>query len=190
MLGYIHLIAFNLVKKQVPVKLHPVILSALGLEQFPEINISHHYDRQQLIDLMTIANQELSLSHEEIYRLFSDEFIRTSKKLFPHFFSEAPSARAFLEKLETIHNLMSASSANTKGKCIFRQALLTVPSHFPDQLVMFYNSPMRLCGLFEALFHRLLAEYQEKGHISQRCCMHDGADHCEIVMTFTGAAHE
>lgn len=190
MLGYIHLIAFNLVKKQVPAKLHPAILSALGLEQFPEINISRHYERQQIIDLMTIVSQKLSLSHEEIYRLFSDEFIRTSKQIFPHFFTEAPSAKAFMEKLETIHSMMSASDPNESGKVSFRRKLLSVPSHFPDQLVMFYHSPSKLCGLFEALFHRLLVEYQEKGHISQRCCMHDGHEHCEIVMTFTGATNE
>jgi len=53
----------------------------------------------------------------------------------------------------------------------------------PRAVRIIYGSPRRMCGLARGIVRGILAHYREIGAIRETACMHDGAPHCEILVT-------
>jgi hypothetical protein len=50
----------------------------------------------------------------------------------------------------------------------------------PDEVVIRYKSPRRLCALALGLIRGVAKHYTESVEIRESACMHDGGPHCEI----------
>lgn len=53
-----------------------------------------------------------------------------------------------------------------------------------NQLVMYYQSPRKLCHLAEGLIEGAAAYYQCSYQLSHDVCMHEGAESCKFEITF------
>ena len=56
----------------------------------------------------------------------------------------------------------------------------------PNELLMRYRSPRKLCVLCEGLLQGAANQFNETIHIDHSVCMHDGAEHCDLNITFAG----
>jgi len=58
----------------------------------------------------------------------------------------------------------------------------------PDEVVVYYGSDRELCDVARGILEGVADHYEESWDITERNCMHDGADRCEIRVRRTGGA--
>jgi Haem-NO-binding len=99
--------------------------------------------------------------------------ITTFPRLYPAFFSVAPSAREFLLTVEgRIHELVRATLPDaTPPK-------LHVAELRDDMVSIVYTSPRKLCVLLRGLAQGTASHYGEQATIEEQTCMHRGDPAC------------
>ncbi len=100
---------------------------------------------------------------------------QTFARLYPAFFSIAPTARDFLLTVETrIHELVRATIPNAAPP------RLKVGPSGEDGVEISYDSPRRLCTLLRGLAEGTAKHYGEAATIEELTCMRRGDDACRF----------
>ena|SRR5919108_6100523 len=108
--------------------------------------------------------------------------ITTFPRLYPAFFSVAPSAREFLLTVEArIHELVRATIPNAVPP------QLTVAALDGDGVSIVYSSPRRLCVLLRGLVQGTASHYGEQASLDEQTCMHRGDDACSFEVRLSRA---
>lgn len=135
------------------------------------------YPDAEILRLVDAASAALGKTPAEILRWFGQAAAPGLAKRYPALFDDQRNARSFLLVLNTI--------IHPEVRKLYPGA---VCPHFQYQeendgaLVLGYNSPRKLCALAEGLILGGAAHFGETVAVSQRACMHDGADACELVV--------
>ena len=110
---------------------------------------------------------------------------RDNTDCFPTFYQLAPNARDFLRRQPAIHGGLATAlqDAEARSRVVDK---FDLREDGPD-LVVDYVSPNRLCGLYHALFERILDEYGETGDLSVEKCRKRGDDCCRFRLSFETA---
>lgn len=133
------------------------------------------YSDQELMGLVKSASEVLDIPIQPLVRSYG-------KYLWSHFESHYPDF--IVSHTELIEFLLSVDSViHTEVKKLYPDS--TTPDFEydhsnPDQLIMYYRSPRKLCFLAEGLIDAAAEYFNTPHHIEHNVCMHDGADHCEL----------
>jgi hypothetical protein len=101
-------------------------------------------------------------------------------RLYPAFFSIAPSAREFLLTVETrIHELVRATIPQA------RPPRLLVEEDGPDAVRIEYRSPRRLCVFLCGLVEGTAEHYGERAAIEEETCMLRGDEACTFRVSLS-----
>lgn len=140
------------------------------------------YPEEQFQSLFIGAQAVLGVDSETAEKAFARYCMRDFQRVFPWFFTLAPDARAFFEKVPMTHrNFPATPSATTQ----FVDKLCVLEST-PERLVFRYCSPNRLCVYLCTLAFLALEYYEDAGEVEETNCMKKGADHCRITIRFAG----
>ena len=74
-----------------------------------------------------------------------------------------------------VHTVVRVRNAGAKPPQLSTKRLA------PDQVLLVYTSPRRMCGLAIGIAVGLGQHFQEKIVATQTMCMHKGATRCEIL---------
>ncbi|QQR79798.1 MAG: heme NO-binding domain-containing protein [Deltaproteobacteria bacterium] len=134
------------------------------------------YHESELFSYVGLLSKETGISVEDLVRTFGHFTLIKLSKLYPDFL-----VKDFKEFLKTIDSVIHA-----EVKKIYPDAGLpsfTYEDPAPNQLVMIYKSPRKLCHLAEGLIAGAAEHYQTKHKLSQTKCMHLNDPHCRFELT-------
>jgi hypothetical protein len=139
------------------------------------------YDDSELFAIVGYLSKQLEVPIPDLVRAFGTFLFPLLMPQAPTEAQNAPSLRAFLMMVdELIH---------VEVKKLYKDAQLpefNYDDHIDDKLTMIYRSPRKLCNLSEGLILGAAQHFKESVSLAQNCCMHQGADCCEIQVTFNG----
>lgn len=184
MLGYIQYVLVNSVRELGGEEALVAVAQKAGLKALPSFRIDTDYDNAQCLALIKATGEHFGLDDKALYALYADCFIKASRQQFPLFYDMAESAYDFLRRQPRIHQTLASSVVDhsTKKAVASKFELLEEQGRFWVN----YRSDNALCGLYEALFYRLLEEYGETGRLEHRRCVHRGDELCQFELFFDG----
>ncbi|PAV25299.1 hypothetical protein CF392_11740 [Tamilnaduibacter salinus] len=180
MIGLIQRVLVQVIEDQGGEAARDAICEQAGLRERPDFRIDQDYDDNECLALIQATADHFQLSEDDLFRLYADYFIRITRQQFPMFYEMSGSAREFLERQPRIHSTLAASLRDESSRARVRDKFDAW--HDGESIHVLYRSPNRLCGLYEALFYRLLEEFGERGHLSVKACQKRGDEACEFCL--------
>lgn len=180
MIGLIQRVLIQVIEDQGGDEALDAICQTVGLSERPDFRIDQDYDDDECLALIQATADHFQLSEETLFRLYADHFIRITRRQFPMFYDMSNSAREFLERQPRIHSTLAASLRDESSRARVRDKFDAWQEG--EHIHVLYRSSNRLCGLYEALFYRLLDEFGESGHLSVKACQKRGDAACEFCL--------
>ena len=137
------------------------------------------YSDQELFALVGALSTKLAIPVPTLIATFGEALFPKLAHKFPVFLEKQPSLKHFLM---TIHDVI-----HVEVKKLFTEPNLPTIEYIDpgnDGLTMIYRSKRKLCHLSEGLIKGAANEFKTSVSIVQPLCMHEGADHCQLDITF------
>ncbi len=119
--------------------------------------------------------------------LFAETFLEFALQRFPKWFEMCHSAREFLELHPVLHNSFATGLQDPRDRRDIRDKFRIEKS--PEQIVVHYRSPNRLCGLYLTLAHLVIQHYGDQATVRETGCMKRGDDECVIIVHWFDGDH-
>lgn len=181
MIGLIQKVLVDTIREQGGETALQSIAASSGVSLESEFRIDRDYSDDDCQRLIAATAQQFDLSEEDLYRLYADRFVQASRQLFPRFYQMAGSAREFIERQPRIHATLASSLSSEESRGRVRDKFEV--EECGNDLLVTYRSPNRLCGLYQALYQRILQEYGETGGFEVRSCQKRGDAACVFCLT-------
>ena len=136
------------------------------------------YADEECQRLLAAACNVLALDAEETCELWAEAFLEDTQKRFPAWYEMCANSRALLEQHPEIHCGFAASLQDPEAS----QAVIDKfhIEKLERELIVHYRSPNRLCLLYRALAHRVIAYYGDEASVEETRCLHRGDAECEF----------
>lgn len=139
-----------------------------------------NYPDVQMTALVASACDLLDAPAERVLQGFGRVALPALAARYPEFLAEHASAKSFLLTLDhTVHREVVKLYPDA------RPPRFTFEDRDERTLVMHYVSERRLCSLAEGMIEGTATHFGETVALDHTECMHDGADRCTLVATFT-----
>ena len=152
------------------------LLEATGLDGI--FVATETFPDEDLFKLVAAAETATGIPAETLVRSFGEYMVPQFARHYPVFFENQSNLKHFLLTVdEVIH---------VEVRKLFPDAGLPKFDYVDredNQLTMLYRSPRKLCVLAEGLITGSAAHFGQQIDLSHDVCMHQGSDHCELVIT-------
>lgn len=133
------------------------------------------YPDEELVALVTAASELLDMPAPTLVRRFGQFLWQYFEANYSQFVTAHNNLFDFLVSVDSV--------IHTEVKKLYPNA--STPDFqydraAPDQLIMYYRSPRKLCHLSVGLIEAAANYFQTIIRIEHPVCMHENADHCEI----------
>ncbi|MDH4262744.1 MAG: heme NO-binding domain-containing protein [Spirochaetia bacterium] len=138
-----------------------------------------NYPDEDLFALVAAGSKNLNLPMNDVIYAFGEFVASKYHQDYTDFFKPGMSAKTLLNSVDKI--------IHVEVKKLYPDVHLPQFQYedpAPDKLVMKYFSTRKLCVLAKGLINGVGNLYNEKIEISEPLCMHNGADHCRLELTF------
>lgn len=180
MIGLIQKVLVDTIREQGGESALQKIAADAGVTLHEAFRIDRDYPDDECLRLIAATASYFKMDEDSLYQLYADRFVRTSRTLFPRFYQMAASAREFIERQPRIHAILASSLASEESRGRVRDKFEVAPCG--DDLLVNYRSPNRLCGLYKALYQRILAEYGDTGSFEIQRCQKRGDPVCTFCL--------
>jgi len=133
------------------------------------------YPDEEMVKYVQVVSKLLDVPTTDVTKFFGRHLFDQLNTRYSMFTSRCDD---FFEFLDSIENVI-----HKEVRKLYQQACLpTLDCKLisDKELLMNYSSPRKLCFLSEGLIQGAAEYYNENITMEHECCMHDGADHCEI----------
>jgi hypothetical protein len=181
--GLIQKVLFDLVDVVGPAGAADEIKRRAGIPTDRTYRIDVVYPDEEWRRLLAAASEVLAIPRAELMDAYAEHFYRDAIKRWPAWWRTSKGARELLERQPVIHNCFAAGvqdpelRQNINDKFVVERA--------PNELVVHYRSPNRLCDLYLALAKRVLDHYREQATLAQPRCLERGDAECELRVVWT-----
>jgi len=137
------------------------------------------YPDEELFGLVGEICKALNMDLPTVVGIFGEYLFGQLDARHPMFVEQAPDLKSFLLSVDTvIHGEVLKLYQNPNlPKFAYSQ-------HDDDTMTMHYTSPRKLCILAEGLIRGAAKRFNTDIEINHPVCMHHGADHCELKVSF------
>lgn len=184
MIGYIQKVLVDVIRSQGGDDALTEIARRAGVQPLPDYRIDRDYPDDECLRLVAETGAYFGLEEAALYRLYADHFVQDSRRLFPRFYDMAGSARDFLARQPRIHTVLASGLRAEESREKVRDKFEIEDTG--GDLRVTYRSPNRLCGLYEALFERILQEFGESGQLQVEACQRRGDEACRFCLKIEG----
>ena len=140
-----------------------------------------NYPDAELVKLVAAAATTLDKSAEDVIRWFGVSAIPLLAEKYPGFFRPHDGTRSFLL---TLNDIIHPEVRKLYPNADVPDFGYEIDPLRPEQLVMIYQSPRKLCVLAEGFIQGAAAHYGEDVTLRQTECMNNGASRCVIQLSF------
>ncbi len=137
------------------------------------------YADQELFAMVGVLSKKTGAPATDLVRIFGEYTLHELAKAYPVFFKH-DSLKSFLQ---SIHGVIHVEVRKLYPDAGLPEITYEDPG--PDQLVMIYRSPRKLCALAEGLTQGAAAHFKEKVSVQQTKCLHNGETECRLELRFT-----
>jgi len=148
------------------------VLAAAGVPADRVYRLNEPYSDSEAQRMTTAAQDVLSL--EDI----AEAFFEDTRSRFPTWLAMCKTSREFLELQPEIHNTFAHGLQRPVDREAVRDKFRL--EKLPDELVVHYRSPNRLCEMYKAIARHVFRHYQETATIDESRCMLRGDAECEL----------
>lgn len=133
------------------------------------------YPDEELVSLVVAASELLNVPAPELIRLFGHYLWQFFNKNYSQFISAHDNLFDFLVSVDSVIHIEVNKLYPNASTPDFEYN-----KDDPNQLVMFYRSPRKLCHLSVGLIEAAAEHFKTDMILEHPVCMHEGADHCEL----------
>ncbi|NOT00486.1 MAG: hypothetical protein HOP29_07645 [Phycisphaerales bacterium] len=178
MIGLIHVLLFDLIEAKAGPDGVREVKRRAEVPADRQFRIDQPYDDEEWRRLFTATGTVLGVTPEQAEVAFAGHFYRDSQKRWPMWFAMSANARSFLERQPRIHNGFATGVLDAAEQRAINEKFEL--ERRPEELVMHYRSPNRLCGLYKELARCILRHYGEEADIQEPRCLKSGDAECEV----------
>lgn len=136
------------------------------------------YPDEELFALVKELSVITALPQSLLIRNFGEALFAILNSKYPQFTQAQPDFFEFVKSVDgTIHKEVEKLYHNPNLPS------MDCEQRSDSEMLVHYRSPRKLCTLAHGLFAGAASHYQVDCLFEHRLCMHDGADHCEILIT-------
>jgi hypothetical protein len=178
MIGIILKVLTDLVEEKAGKETLKTIFETAGIPSTRQYIINKPYEDTEWQALFEATLKHLKLDKETIFQIYADAFINYVLQLFPSWFEMASNSKAFLKLQPIIHNSFASGLIDPqKRKTVVDKFKLHEKG---DSLVIHYQSPNKLCQLYQALANSAAAYYHDEIVITETSCLLKGDPTCTL----------
>lgn len=141
------------------------------------------YPDEDLVALVSTASDLTGKPADELIITFGHYLFPRLLGRYPGAIQPGMNAKTFLQSIDRVIHL--------EVRKLFPDAILPSFDYedpAPDQLVMMYKSPRRLCPLVIGLLRGVSDHFNERIDYEKTSCLNDGDSHCRFELTFSPMA--
>ena len=185
MVGVIHQLFFGFVEKNFGKAVVEEVKRKAGLPPGQDYRMDAAYPDDEWRRIVGAAVELSGLPAEQAELAFARYCGEELSQRMGGFFQGCKSAREFLERQPSIHNMMASSVSDPAAKKqIVDKFRLEVGN---GETITRYASPNRHCTLYRGLAEWVAEYYRERIEISEPRCQKRGDPECEIHVKYLGA---
>lgn len=137
------------------------------------------YSDAELFAIIGSISKISNIPVPDLVRSYGEYLFEKLAVYFPELVPQSASLKEFLQSIDrVIHVEVRKLHPNAELPS------LQYEDPAPDQLVILYKSPRKLCMLAEGLMKGAAQHFNEKINITEPNCMHKDADHCRFELKF------
>ena len=178
-------IVFNVLEEMVEatggLQLWDQVLQDAGPGSGGSYTASATYDDEELLAIVTALSARTGLPAERLVHDFGVHLLGVFAERFPRFFEDV-TPKEFLRNVGGIIHSEVRKLYPDAGVPDF-----DYEDPAPDELVMLYRSPRRMCTLAEGLIRGSAGHFGVGVELAHPLCLHRGDDHCRLEIRFTEA---
>lgn len=137
------------------------------------------YSDDELKSLILVLSEMKNLKVDDLLVTFGEYMFSILGEKFPMFFLEGMSLKDFLLSIDRVIHI--------EVKKLYPDASLPVFRYedpAPEKLIIYYNSPRKLCHLGIGLMRGAAKHFKKSLEISHAECLHRGDPHCRFDIEF------
>ena len=136
------------------------------------------YPDEELLAYVGAISRHTGASVDDVVRRFGKYMLGRFAGIHPEFFA-GHSIKSFLK---SVHDVIHVEVRKLHPDVVLPSFTYEDPAD--DRLVMHYHSPRLLCRLAEGLIDGVSEHFGVGVTLDHSVCMHQGADHCELGLSF------
>jgi predicted hydrocarbon binding protein len=178
MKGVVFIILNEMIEDQHGIDTWEIILNKVQPESEGIYIATESYADEEMVKYVQVISELLEVPTSAVTKLFGRHLFDELNSRYSVFTSQCDDYFEFLDSIENV--------IHKEVRKLYQQASLPTLDceiNNPKELLMQYHSPRQLCYLAEGLIQGAAEFYKETVSLTHECCMHDGADHCEIRIT-------
>lgn len=154
------------------------LLEDVQLESQGIYTAGKSYPDDEVVTIATRASEMLDIPTGDLVKAFGNFMFGKLASRYPMFIEQQPTFFGFLQ---SIHDVIHVEVRKLYDEPSLPE--IRCKQMNDTQLLMRYRSPRKFCMLAEGLVSGAAEHYQVKYKLDHRTCMHDGAEHCDFVIT-------
>lgn len=182
MKGIVFCLFNELVEEKFGLEMWETLLEKVQPESQGIYTSAANYPFTELVALVGELSAQSGLPANDLVTAFGEYMFPKFAERNPEFVSDIDNLKDFLKTVDQV--------IHVEVKKMYPSANLPsfdYEDDASDQLTMRYQSPRKLCHLSEGLIQGAAKHYGESIHVDHPVCMHNGAEHCDIIINFIGS---
>jgi hypothetical protein len=139
------------------------------------------YPDQEVVALVSTASRLTNTPVPALLHAFGEFIVPTLVRMYGHLLKANWKTLDVIEQTEgTIHAVVRAREPGAQPP------MLSCTRPKPDEVVVTYSSPRKLCPLLKGIVGGLATHFRERVGLTESACMLTGAPACKISVTRVG----
>jgi predicted hydrocarbon binding protein len=170
-----------------------MIIEKMGMGQWNELlektapaskgiyTSGQQYEDSELINMVVLLSEKTGVPVDKLVEAFGQYLFKKLYEKSPVDLSKIDNLKDFLLSIDQV--------IHVEVKRLHPQAYLPKFDYEHGEngeLIMYYRSKRKLCHASVGLISGAAKQFGETIKISHPICMHDGADHCKLIIDFKG----
>jgi len=139
---------------------------------------AENYDDQEIFELVTALSDYSDTPIPDLVEAFGRYLFPILSHSLPPSMMDYPDLWSLLEAVDSVIHVevgkLYPDAATPK---------LIVTEKSDDEIKLYYQSQRQLCLLAIGLIYKAAETFGEEVVIKHECCMHEGSDHCSLVVS-------
>ncbi|WP_139063185.1 heme NO-binding domain-containing protein [Marinomonas spartinae] len=138
---------------------------------------SENYDDQEILSLVVALSDETNIPVNQLVEAFGRYLYKGLMHSLPPSMRDYPDLWTLLEAVDSV--------IHVEVHKLYPDAVtpkLIVQEKFDTGVKLYYQSPRKMCLLAIGLVHQAAESFGMSVSITHECCMHEGADHCLLLV--------
>lgn len=179
MKGVIFTFLADMVEEQFGIETWQNILDEASPEHKGVYIACESYSDEELMQLAGAACKLLDIPADKLLYAYGQHLFGSFAKNYSNFMTPHTELKSFLLSIEDVIHVEVSKLFTSPIERVFEYE-----DPAPDKLIMYYESPRKMCQLAEGLINGAASYYNTEYRLDHTTCMHKGDKRCTLELSF------